>query len=114
MLDELERLNAFPRGEWQDVPLLETDEGYAAWAATYDVAANPALHLEGPFVAELFAGLEPGRALDAACGTGRQAAALAELGHDVVGVDATEAMLERARERVPGAEFRLGLLTELP
>jgi SAM-dependent methyltransferase len=96
------------------VPLLPTDAGYAAWAATYDVAANPALHLEGPFMAELFAGLEPGRALDAACGTGRQAAALAELGHDVVGVDASGAMLEKAQARVPGAEFRKGDLAALP
>jgi ubiquinone/menaquinone biosynthesis C-methylase UbiE len=49
-----------------------------------------------------------------ACGTGRQSAVLADLGHRVVGVDATEAMLERARQRVPAGEFRAGSLTELP
>lgn len=114
ILDELDRLSAFPRGDWQDVPLLGTDEGYAAWSATYDEAANPALHLEGPFTAELLAGLQPGRALDAACGTGRQAAALAELGHQVVGIDASRAMLERAQARVPAAEFRIGDLAALP
>jgi ubiquinone/menaquinone biosynthesis C-methylase UbiE len=96
------------------VALRDTADGYAAWAATYDEAANPVLQIEGPFMAALFAGLEPGRALDAACGTGRQAAALAELGHDVVGVDANPAMLEKARARVPEADFRIGELAALP
>jgi ubiquinone/menaquinone biosynthesis C-methylase UbiE len=65
-------------------------------------------------MALLLGKLEPGSALDAACGTGRQAAVLAELGHRVLGVDATPEMLERARERVPQAEFRIGSLTDLP
>jgi ubiquinone/menaquinone biosynthesis C-methylase UbiE len=89
-------------------------DGYAEWAAGYDIAANPILHLEGPFTAELFARIERGSALDAACGTARQTEVLARLGHRVVGVDATPEMLERARERVPSAEFRSGLLTGLP
>jgi ubiquinone/menaquinone biosynthesis C-methylase UbiE len=96
------------------VPLRDTGEGYTAWAGTYDVRANPIVHLEGPFTAALFARIEPGRALDAACGTGRHAAVLAELGHEVVGVDASPAMLERARERIPGADFRIGELEALP
>jgi len=65
-------------------------------------------------MAALFAGLEPGRALDAACGTGRQAAALADLGHDVIGIDGSPAMLEKARARVPQADFRIGELAALP
>ena len=89
-------------------------EGYAQWAPGYDAAVNPILHLEGPFTADLFSGMEPGTALDSACGTGRQTEVLARLGHDVLGVDSTPAMLELARERVPAAEFRSGLLTELP
>ena len=97
------------------MPSRAVSEGYPEWAPSYDLPGrNPILELEAPFTAELFSRIPPGRALDAACGTGRQSAALAELRHEVVGVDATEAMLERARERVPGAEFRLGLLTELP
>lgn len=97
------------------MPRREVAEGYPEWAPSYDLPGrNPILELEGPFTTELFSLIEPGRALDAACGTGRQSAVLAGLGHEVVGVDATEAMLERARERVPGAEFRTGLLTELP
>ncbi len=41
------------------------------------------------------------RILDAGCGTGRVAVRLAELGHDVVGVDLDASMLEVARERAP-------------
>ena len=55
-----------------------------------------------------------GKALDAACGTGRHTARLVELGHNVVGVDETGAMLSVARTRVPGADFRLGSLRALP
>jgi ubiquinone/menaquinone biosynthesis C-methylase UbiE len=65
-------------------------------------------------MAELFARLEPGRALDAACGTGRHAAVLAGLGHEVVGIDENPAMLARARERLPEGDFRAGQLDALP
>jgi ubiquinone/menaquinone biosynthesis C-methylase UbiE len=56
----------------------------------------------------------PGVALDAACGTGRHAAKLVELGHRVIGVDTTEAMLAVARQKVPAADFRTGRLEALP
>ena len=58
--------------------------------------------------------LEPGRSLDAACGTGAVAQHLADRGHDVVGVDLSEGMLDRARAAVAGATFVRGDLTELP
>lgn len=111
----MRRLLAEPAEPWVDVPRREVSEGYPEWAPSYDAPGrNPILHLEGPFTENLFARLEPGSALDAACGTGRQSEALARLGHRVVGVDATGEMLAVARERVPEAEFRTGLLTELP
>lgn len=47
------------------------------------------------------------RALDFGCGTGRSTRFLRELGFDVLGVDISHAMLERARERDPGHEYRL-------
>ncbi|MCC5581591.1 class I SAM-dependent methyltransferase [Microtetraspora sp. AC03309] len=45
---------------------------------------------------------------------GRMAAYLAGRGHRVRGVDLSPDMLERARRRVPQAEFRLGDLSSLP
>lgn len=57
-------------------------------------------------------GLEPGaRVLDAACGFGRFAAALAEHGCDVVGVDIAPSAIAEARRRRPELRFVLGDLT---
>jgi ubiquinone/menaquinone biosynthesis C-methylase UbiE len=97
------------------IPLIRHDvaAGYTQWAPSYD-GPNPAITLEEPVVHALFAEVPPGDALDAACGTGRHSATLHGLGHRVVGVDATEAMLAVARDKVPGADFRTGRLEALP
>jgi SAM-dependent methyltransferase len=47
------------------------------------------------------------QALDFGCGAGRSTRFLKKLGFDVVGVDISEAMLARARERDPDGEYRL-------
>jgi SAM-dependent methyltransferase len=52
--------------------------------------------------------------LDVATGTGALAQAWAERGHTVVGIDFAEALLARARRRVPGARFLHLDLVELP
>ena len=89
-------------------------EGYADWAATYDERANRTIALEEPAVHGLLAGVPPGRTLDVGCGTGRHTAWLAAAGHDVVGIDPSTEMLARARERLPGVEFREGDVGALP
>jgi ubiquinone/menaquinone biosynthesis C-methylase UbiE len=98
-----------------ELPLTEytVAEGYARWAERYD-GPNPAIAREEPIVHGILDELPPGRALDAACGTGRHAARLLELGHQVVGVDATPAMLALARKKLPTADFRRGRLDDLP
>lgn len=93
---------------------LIAQEGYAAWAAGYDAHENPLIAVEEPVVRDLARAVAPARALDAACGTGRHAAFLASLGHDVVGVDASSEMLAVARQKVPGADLREGRLESLP
>jgi len=109
----IEKFDEFPQSLRFAVKEYDVEQGYTRWAPSYD-GPNPAIEAEEPVVAELLAGLPRGVALDAACGTGRHAARLAALGHRVIGVDATEAMLTRAREKVPDAEFRIGRLEELP
>ena len=56
----------------------------------------------------------PGWRLTPPAGAGRYAEFLAARGHRVIGVDSSPDMLARARERVPGGEFRLGELERLP
>lgn len=51
------------------------------------------------------AGYDSARVLDAGCGTGRHAQALAAHGHRVALLDASARLLEIARRRCPGADF---------
>lgn len=92
---------------------ISTDDVYAGWAETYD-GPNSMIDLEQPLVREILATLPAGAALDAACGTGRHAAYLAELGHRVIGVDANAQMLAVAAKKLPDLELRQGGLAALP
>ena len=89
-------------------------EVYGAWAATYDMPGNQMLDIEQPIVRRILDGLPVGTALDAACGTGRHTAYLAELGHRVIGVDQSADMLSVAAARLPEVDFRQADLERLP
>ena len=91
----------------------DVESGYTRWAPRYD-GPNPAIEAEAPIFRKIVEALAVGRALDAACGTGRHAALLTELQWEVVGVDATVGMLDVARAKVPTADFREGRLEALP
>ena len=97
-----------------DVPVVDAQTGYARWSETYDNEGNPLIALEQPVVWSIFDRVPVGSALDAACGTGRHARRLVELGHDVVGVDGSPEMLDVAKQSVPFAVFREGDLCTLP
>jgi len=97
-----------------DLVRRDSPSGYRAWAPTYDDPNNGLFALDEPAVDAIVDTLPPGNALDAACGTGRFSARLSARGHRVVGVDNSSEMLELARLKVPGADFRLGDLEELP
>ncbi|WP_436929509.1 class I SAM-dependent methyltransferase [Halosimplex halobium] len=66
-----------------------------------------------PTLTDLLPDLDGLRVLDAGCGDGYHAARLAGRGADVLGVDASEAMVDRARERYGDrADFRRGDLSD--
>jgi SAM-dependent methyltransferase len=116
-LDDVRRVLAgfdeFPNDIVVEVVEHDLESGYERWAPSYD-GHNPLIAAEEPVVHPMLHALPPGRALDAACGTGRHAGHLAALGHDTIGVDANHAMLRVARERFPAVDFRDGRLESLP
>lgn len=83
---------------------------------------NPGLYEErarfvgegGAPVLELLAPQPGERVLDLGCGPGKLTRALAERGAQVLGVDASAAMLEEARAAHPELAFQLGRAEELP
>ncbi len=57
-------------------------------------------------------GISEGQVVDLGCGSGLWARELLRAGYRVLGIDISEAMVEIAREKAPGAEFRVGSLFE--
>lgn len=96
-----------------DVSELDPRTGYAASAPVYDDGRNPLIEVEHPIVQRLVADVPAGRALDAACGTGRHAKHLS-VKHETYGIDASPEMLGVARETAPHATFDTGDLEALP
>jgi ubiquinone/menaquinone biosynthesis C-methylase UbiE len=111
---EVDSLRAGTRDDLARVVEHDVVGGYRRWAPLYDGENNPLIAVEQPVVHAMLADIAPGRALDAACGTGRHTAELVRLGHDVTGVDVSPEMLEVAGARLPGATFTTGRLESLP
>lgn len=92
-------------------------------AETFDDQPEHAMHSEEQRrrwldVLERWAGDPPATTLDVGCGTGVVSGLLADLGHDVVGIDAAPRMVQRAeqkaREDGRGGAVGLGDATRLP
>ena len=95
-------------------PMLDVADGYGRWAAVYDSADNDVVDLEGHTVREILRSLGGSPVVDAACGTGRHLSWLIDEGREVVGVDQSPAMLNKARAKVPDADLRVGDVCHLP
>ncbi|MFB6174073.1 MAG: class I SAM-dependent methyltransferase [Halobacteriales archaeon] len=91
---------------------------YERLAAGYDREGDTKpenAYLERPATLSLVPDVDGARVLDAGCGAGHLAVELNARGAAVVGLDASRAMLECARERVPDADFVRGdLESDLP
>ena len=83
---------------------------YETFSHDYDRFVNWRLRLaaELPFLEQQLETVDARRVVDAACGTGRHAIALAQHGYDVVGADPSAGMIERARHNAEaeGAQVR--------
>ena len=85
-----------------------TIEAWSARTGTASTARRGPLFGVEPnrFLVAEVADLPPGRALDVACGAGRNAVWLAERGWTVTGVDFSDVALENARRLAGGARRR--------
>ncbi len=74
----------------------------AGWESRYKSALKPQDLEQAParLVAEQAAGMNPGRALDLACGTGRNALWLAKRGWQVAAIDGAPSAIENLKEQV--------------
>jgi len=85
--------------------VVPTRDGYDRWAEIYDAEDNPLIRLEERHLPGLL-GLIPGQAVaDIGCGTGRWALRLAGQGGRVTGLDFSEGMLEKARQKGAGLDL---------
>lgn len=77
----------------------------------YEVVYDGAGHAVAKLAETIFAdhlGHQPASLLDIGCGTGRDLEYLATHVPDIVGVDHQQSMIDYARQRRPGIDFRLG------
>ena len=73
------------------------------WGST----RNPELYEEQAlFLHRILEEHKAGRVLDLACGTGGHCLELTKLGHEVVGLDISQAMLERAKQKLSEARLK--------
>ena len=77
------------------------DERYAATALVWSAGPNQ-------FVESELAGLPPGRALDLACGEGRNARWLAERGWQVTAIDWSGVAIEKGRRTTDAVDWQVG------
>lgn len=104
---------------------LDATDFYDRLAPLFDVMTDwdSRLEVEGPFLRHWLEQVEARDVLDAACGSGGHALALAEWGYQVVGTDASPAMIALARAKAGKADkarvrenssFRVVGLNDLP
>jgi uncharacterized protein (TIGR00369 family) len=82
---------------------VSTREGYDRWSEIYDGEDNALVQLEEPLVDGLVGEVRGLDVADIGCGTGRHAIRLAKRGAQVTGVDFSEGMLAKARQKAEGS-----------
>lgn len=85
---------------------MSIQKAYNYWAQTYDSMANITRDLEEIAAKETLGLLDFTTVLELGCGTGKNTRWLAEKATSLIGLDFSEEMLARAREKVPSGNVR--------
>ncbi len=82
-------------------------DSYNQWAEQYDSSENKTRDLDRVATQETLSKYAFAKVLELGCGTGKNTAWLLEQGAEVIGLDFSEGMLEKAREKIqsPRANF---------
>ena len=97
---------------WEQIVAANPDHSHWYVQRFRDMAAAGAdLEGEARFIDAMLA--RGSRVLDGGCGPGRVGAALARMGHTVVGVDVDPVLVEAAEQDHPGPQWLVGDLAEL-
>lgn len=78
-------------------------EGYNQWAATYDSVENKTRDADARATQTVLATLSLNKVLECGCGTGKNTAWLAQKAASLTAMDFSEAMLEKAAEKLASA-----------
>lgn len=84
-------------------------EAYAEWSHTYDDDRNLTRDLDEEVMRRTFTGVSYETILEVGCGTGKNTALLAQIAERVQAIDFSDAMIERARRRLPLAKIKFSV-----
>ena len=86
---------------------MRISDAYTRWSGSYDLDRNLTRDLDQIVTRQELGRQRCGDILEIGCGTGKNTALLVEIGRQVLALDFSDGMLERAREKIdaPGVTF---------
>ena len=79
---------------------MNIQQAYTDWSDTYDQDRNLTRDLDAIVTKEILANLRCESILEIGCGTGKNTALLARIGRQVLAIDFSPGMIEKAREKL--------------
>lgn len=96
----------------------ENEIGYNAWSSFYDSYPNPTIAIDEMAFPQVYANIHNQNVLEIGCGTGRHTVRLLNADNTVTGIDLSEGMLSKLKEKIRGRNVTLingdFLTTSLP
>jgi len=80
-------------------------EAYDLWSASYDYSPNPTVMIDELRFPAQYKNWRNHKVLEIGCGTGRHTVRLFEQKNSIVGIDLSNGMLSKAREKLPEVKF---------